>query len=44
MVLLMTKFDKSEKIGLFDLLFWNIRFRQFQSKAKEDAKFEDLKI
>jgi hypothetical protein len=63
MVLLMTKFDKSEKIGLFDLLFWNIRFRQFsekiglfdllfwnirfqqfQSKAKEDAKFKDLKI
>jgi hypothetical protein len=26
------------------LLFRNIRFRQFQSKAKEEAKFEYLKI
>jgi hypothetical protein len=42
--LLMTKFGKSEKTRLSSLLFWNIRFLQFQSKAKEEAKFEDLKI
>jgi hypothetical protein len=42
--LLMTKFGKSGKTGLPGLLFRNIWFRQFQSKAKEEAKFEDLKI
>jgi hypothetical protein len=40
----MTKFSKSGKIGLYGLLFQNIRFRQLQSEAKEEAKFEDLKI
>jgi hypothetical protein len=40
----MTKFGKSRKIKLSSLLFRNIRFQQFQSKAKEEAKFEDLKI
>jgi hypothetical protein len=40
----MTKFGKSEKTGLSGLLFQDIWFRQFQRKAKEDAKFEDLKI
>jgi hypothetical protein len=40
----MTKFGKSGKIRLSSLLFRNIRFQQFQSKAKEEAKFEDLKI
>jgi hypothetical protein len=40
----MTKFDMCEKTGLSGLLFRNIRFWQFQSKAKEEAKFEDLKI
>jgi hypothetical protein len=44
MLLLMTKFSKSEKTGLSSLLFWNIRFWQFQSEAKEEAKFKDLKI
>jgi hypothetical protein len=38
---LMTKFDKSGKTGLFGLPFWNIRFRQFQNKAEERVKFED---
>jgi hypothetical protein len=37
----MTKFSKSGKTGLSSLLFWNIRFWQFRSKAKEEAKFED---
>jgi hypothetical protein len=40
----MIKFGKSGKTGLSDLLFWNIRFWQFQSKAKKEAKFKDLKI
>jgi hypothetical protein len=40
----MTKFGKSRKTGLSGLLFWNIQFWQFQSKAKEEAKFKDLKI
>jgi hypothetical protein len=40
----MTKFIESEKIGLFNLSFQNIQFWQFQSKIKEEAKFEDLKI
>jgi hypothetical protein len=40
----MTKFGKSGKTGLSSLLFWNSRFLQFQSKAKEEAKFKDLKI
>jgi hypothetical protein len=40
----MTKFIESEKIGLFNLPFQNIQFWQFQSKIKEWAKFEDLKI
>jgi hypothetical protein len=40
----MTKFGKSKKTKLSGLLFQNIRFWQFQSKAKEEAKFEDLKI
>jgi hypothetical protein len=40
----MTKFGKSEKTGLSDLPFWNIRFWQFQSKAKQRVKLEDLKI
>jgi hypothetical protein len=40
----MTKFGKSEKTGLSGLLFRNIQYWQFQSKAKEEAKFKDLKI
>jgi hypothetical protein len=40
----MTKFGESEKTGLSDFLFWNIRFWQFQGKTKEWAKLEDLKI
>jgi hypothetical protein len=40
----MTKFGEFEKIRLSSLLFWNIRFQQFQSKVREEAKFEDLKI
>jgi hypothetical protein len=40
----MTKFEKSGKIGLSDLPFWNIWFRQFQSKAEQRVKLEDLKI
>jgi hypothetical protein len=44
MLLLMTKFGKSGKTGLSGLLFRNIRFWQFQSKVKEEAKFEDLQI
>jgi hypothetical protein len=42
--LLMTKFDKSEKTRPSDFLFQTVRFWQFQRKAKEWAKFEDLKI
>jgi hypothetical protein len=42
--LLMTKFDKSEKIEPSDFSFRNVRFQQFQSKTKEEAKFKDLKI
>jgi hypothetical protein len=37
----MTKFGKFRKIGLSGLLFWNIWFWQFQSKAKEKVKFQD---
>jgi hypothetical protein len=44
MLVLMTKFGKSEKIGLSGLLFWNIWFQSFQSKARERVKLEDLKI
>jgi hypothetical protein len=40
----MTKFGKSEKTGLSSFLFRNIWFWQFQGKAKEGAKIEDLKI
>jgi hypothetical protein len=40
----MTKFGKSEKIRPSGSLFRTVRFRQFQSKAKEGAKFKDLKI
>jgi hypothetical protein len=40
----MTKFDKSEKIEPSDFSFRNVRFQQFQSKTKEEAKFKDLKI
>jgi hypothetical protein len=40
----MTEFDKSEKIKPSGSLFWTARFRQFQSKVKEGAKFKDLKI
>jgi hypothetical protein len=42
--MLMTKFGKSEKIGLSGLPFRNIRFWQFQNKIKEGARLEDLKI
>jgi hypothetical protein len=41
---LMTKFGKSGKTGPSGFLFWTIWFWQFQSKAKEGAKFKDLKI
>jgi hypothetical protein len=37
----MTKFGKSEKIGLSSLPFRNIRFRQVQSKTEKEAKLED---
>jgi hypothetical protein len=40
----MIKFGKSKKIKLFSLLFRNIWFWQFQSKVKNETKFEDLKI
>jgi hypothetical protein len=40
----MTKFIKFGKIGSSDFLFWIVRFRQFQKKAKERAKLEDLKM
>jgi hypothetical protein len=40
----MTKFGKSKKIGSSDFLFQTIRFQQFQSKVKEEAKLEYLKI
>jgi hypothetical protein len=40
----MTKFDKSEKIGLSSFVFQNIRFLQFQNKNMEGAKREDLRI
>jgi hypothetical protein len=43
-LVLMTKFGKSEKIGPSGFSFRTVRFRQFQSKAKEEAKLEDLKI
>jgi hypothetical protein len=41
---LMTKFNKFEKNRLSDLLFWNIRFRQFQNRNKISATLENLKI
>jgi hypothetical protein len=41
---LMTKFGKSRKTGLFGLPFQNIRFWQFQSEAEERVKLKDLKI
>jgi hypothetical protein len=40
----MTKFGKARKIGLSGLSNQSIRFWQFQSKTKEGAKLEDLKI
>jgi hypothetical protein len=40
----MIKFGKSGKTGLSGLTFQNIWFQQFQSKAEERVKFEDLKI
>jgi hypothetical protein len=40
----MTKFDKSGKIGLPDLLFRIIRFWQFYGKTNEGAKLKYLKI
>jgi hypothetical protein len=40
----MTKFDKAEKTGLSGLPSRSIRFYQFQSKTKEWAKLENLKI
>jgi hypothetical protein len=40
----MIKFGKSGKNGLSGLTFQNIWFQQFQSKAEERVKFEDLKI
>jgi hypothetical protein len=43
-MMLMTKFGKSTKIRPSGSLLWTVRFRQFQSKAKEGAKFKDLKI
>jgi hypothetical protein len=44
MLVLMTKFGRSEKTGPSSFLFQVVRFQQFQSKIKEEAKFEDLKI
>jgi hypothetical protein len=44
MNVLMTKFGKSGKTGLFGLLFRTIRFWQFQGKTKERVKLKDLKI
>jgi hypothetical protein len=41
---LMTKFDKAGKIGLFGLPNRSIQFWQFQSQTKEGAKPEDLEI
>jgi hypothetical protein len=40
----MIKFDKSVKIELSGLLFWNIQFWQFQVQIKEGAKIKDLRI
>jgi hypothetical protein len=40
----MTKFGKSGKMGPSGFPFRTIRFWQFQSKAKEEANLEDLKI
>jgi hypothetical protein len=40
----MTKFGKSGKTGLSDLLFRNIQFWQFQYKTKKGARLKDLKI
>jgi hypothetical protein len=41
---LMTKFGKSRKTGPSGFLLRTVQFWQFQSKAKEGAKFKDLKI
>jgi hypothetical protein len=41
---LMTKFGKSGKTGPSGFPFRIVRLQQFQSKAKEEANFEDLKI
>jgi hypothetical protein len=41
---LITKFDKAEKIGLFGLGNQSIRFYQFHNKIIEEAKLKDLKI
>jgi hypothetical protein len=40
----MTKFGKFGKTGLSGSLFQNIRYWLFQSEAKKEAKFDDLKI
>jgi hypothetical protein len=44
MLVLMTKFGRSEKIGPSGFLFWNIWFWQFQNRNMTRAKFKDLKI
>jgi hypothetical protein len=44
LLVLMSKFDKSRKIGLSGFLFQTIRFWQFQRKTKERVKLKDLKI
>jgi hypothetical protein len=44
MLVLMTKFGRSEKIRPSGFLFWNIWFWQFQNRNMTRAKFEDLKI
>jgi hypothetical protein len=41
---LITKFGKAGKTGLSGLGNRNIRFWQFQNKAMERVKLEDLKI
>jgi hypothetical protein len=43
-LLLMTKFVKAGKTGLSDFPNRHIRFWQFQSRIKKEAKHEDLKI
>jgi hypothetical protein len=41
---LIIKFDKSRKTGTSDFPLWTVQFQQFQNKAKERAKLEDLKV